>query len=154
MSRRVTRHVEFETAHLLEGYNGRCSRLHGHSYALEITVCGEATKSDAVAYRNSQEFGFCMDFKALDQILNDVVPDHLFVANEQNLVPGKLENDIVEVLKKHNCAYELMPCAPSAENMVDWIVRNVQDRLPKGLAVVEAKLWETADSYASWPEKV
>lgn len=154
MSRRVTRHIEFESAHLLEGYNGKCSRLHGHSYALEITVCGEPTKSDAVAYRNSQTFGFCMDFKALDQILNDTVPDHLFVANEQNLVPGKLENDIVEVLKKHDCAYELMPCAPSAENMVDWIVRNVQDRLPEGLAVVEAKLWETTDSYASWPEKV
>ena len=71
----VTRHVEFEAAHLLQGYNGRCGSLHGHSYALEVTVsCPEKIRSD-------NDFNFVMDFKKLDQILDDYIPDHCFITN-------------------------------------------------------------------------
>ena len=35
---RVTREFRFEAAHRLPGYKGKCERLHGHSYALHVTV--------------------------------------------------------------------------------------------------------------------
>jgi len=50
---RVTRHEEFETAHLLPGYNGPCGNLHGHSYKIEVTVEGP---------QHDNHFGMVMDF--------------------------------------------------------------------------------------------
>ena len=68
--------TEFDAAHLLPGYQGKCARLHGHTYQVEIVVDGEVGKD-----------GFVMDFYQLKQIiskalqeldhgyLNDVLPN-------------------------------------------------------------------------------
>lgn len=37
----VTWRTTFEAAHRLAGYEGKCSRLHGHSYKVELTYTGE-----------------------------------------------------------------------------------------------------------------
>ena len=36
----------FEAAHNLYNYQGDCSRLHGHSYKLSVTVEGNIDKTD------------------------------------------------------------------------------------------------------------
>jgi len=36
----VTRSFTFEAAHQLPWHQGKCQRLHGHSYRLEVTVTG------------------------------------------------------------------------------------------------------------------
>src|SRR3989304_1215330 len=36
----VTKIFEFEAAHCLPEYNGKCKNLHGHSYKLEVEVSG------------------------------------------------------------------------------------------------------------------
>lgn len=143
----VTRHIEFEAAHLLAGYEGRCANLHGHSYKLEVTVSGH-TNSE-----KSERFGFCIDFKELDAILENVVPDHMFIANGQNLADDTVEADIVAVLAEWGLAYQILPFAPSAENMKLWLKDKIDAHLPRGLRVVRLKLWETTDSYAEWSEE-
>ena len=40
MRTRVTRSVSFEAAHQLPWHQGKCQRLHGHHYVLEVTVEG------------------------------------------------------------------------------------------------------------------
>ena len=35
---RLTKQFGFEAAHALYNYNGKCCRLHGHSYKLFVTV--------------------------------------------------------------------------------------------------------------------
>lgn len=40
MRTRVTRSFSFEAAHQLPWHQGRCRRLHGHHYRLEVTVEG------------------------------------------------------------------------------------------------------------------
>lgn len=37
----VVRQYSFEAAHVLPWHAGKCSRLHGHSYRLVVTVTGE-----------------------------------------------------------------------------------------------------------------
>ncbi|HRR93738.1 MAG TPA: 6-carboxytetrahydropterin synthase, partial [Bacteroidales bacterium] len=37
---RLTREFTFEMAHVLEGYDGPCRNVHGHSYRLYVTVKG------------------------------------------------------------------------------------------------------------------
>ncbi len=38
---RITKHFDFETAHALYGYDGKCKNVHGHSYQLYVTIIGE-----------------------------------------------------------------------------------------------------------------
>ena len=37
---RITKHFDFESAHALYGYDGKCKNIHGHSYHLYVTVIG------------------------------------------------------------------------------------------------------------------
>ena len=143
----VTRHVEFEAAHMLTGYNGACGRLHGHSYKLEVAITGQRLATEEF---EDEDFGFIIDFKELNAILDSVVPDHMFIANGENLEGDTAEAGIVEVLKEFDIDHVVMPNSPSAENMVSWLVERINKILPKGLFVARADLWETTDSHATW----
>lgn len=44
----VSKIFSFDAAHKLAGYNGPCSRLHGHTYKLEVAVTG-TIKKDGIA---------------------------------------------------------------------------------------------------------
>lgn len=141
----ITRHEEFEAAHVLDGYDGPCGNLHGHTYKFEITLAG-STPND---------FGFICDFNVVKKIMKEVLPDHRFIANECNVDRGGLEHDIVQMLKKYNREYVLYPFSPSAENMVRYFATEIQSKFysnesTKGIRVVHAKLWETTNSFAEW----
>lgn len=148
MSINVTRHIEFEAAHMLLGYNGPCGSLHGHSYKLEVTItCPESA-------RTHNSFGFVMDFKNLNKILKDNVPDHMFMYNK-NTATDSVEGQIVSVLKNNNLNLWGFDGFPSAENMSVELALNFQSIFDTTypelqLRVVELKLWETTDSFATW----
>jgi 6-pyruvoyltetrahydropterin/6-carboxytetrahydropterin synthase len=59
----------FDAAHFLPGYNGPCSRLHGHRWEVEIEVFGMV----------DNETGMIMDFKEIKENLKKILPDHLFL---------------------------------------------------------------------------
>ena len=44
----VTRAFSFEAAHQLPWHQGKCQRLHGHSYRLEVTVAGPIGRNGIV----------------------------------------------------------------------------------------------------------
>ena len=138
---RVTRHVEFEMAHLLPSYPGGCGNLHGHTYKIEVTLEGVPDQS---------QFGFVMDFKKLDAIIKSVVPDHKFVASTSAETDAGPEHDILAVIKKHGLAYEVLPFTTSAENMVGYFAEIIQSQLPEGINVCAVDLWETTNSHATW----
>lgn len=144
----VTRHVEFEAAHLLQDYDGRCGSLHGHSYKLEVTVsCPESV-------RKRNPFNFVMDFKKLDKILDEYVPDHCFMTNVSNGV-GTADYAIADIVESYNMRIFKMDVPPSAENMVKVFATELQMLISaefEGLdyTVDEVLLWETTDSHATW----
>ncbi|HOK21968.1 MAG TPA: 6-carboxytetrahydropterin synthase, partial [Bacteroidales bacterium] len=37
---RISKEFHFEMAHVLDGYDGLCAYVHGHSYTLIITILG------------------------------------------------------------------------------------------------------------------
>ena len=61
----------FEAAHLIDGYAGKCARLHGHNWTVEAVVCGE--ELDAL--------GMLVDFKILKAELGKVLDgfDHRYL---------------------------------------------------------------------------
>lgn len=140
----VTRREEFETAHILPGYNGPCGNLHGHSYKIEVTVEGP---------QDTNHFGMVVDFKDLKTAIKAVVPDHKFVFNSAN--PSPVERDIVEVLKSYHLAYEEYPFCTTAENMTPYFAQKIEEYLKNKMgynqiSVVEVNLWETTNSHATW----
>ena len=38
---KISREFKFDAAHFLINYKGKCAQLHGHTYKLKITLCGE-----------------------------------------------------------------------------------------------------------------
>ncbi len=63
--------AEFEAAHQINGYRGKCQRLHGHNWTVEAVVEG----------RRLDELGMLIDFKILKTELNNVLDelDHRFL---------------------------------------------------------------------------
>jgi len=57
---KVTKQFDFEAAHFLTKYHGKCERLHGHSYKLFVTVEGPL-----------QENGMVIDFVILKKIVKE-----------------------------------------------------------------------------------
>jgi 6-pyruvoyltetrahydropterin/6-carboxytetrahydropterin synthase len=143
---RVTRHEEFEAAHILTGYDGGCGNLHGHSYKIEVTFEGQ---------QDASNYGFVADFNILKQIIKDVLPDHKMMFDNSNLGINTPEDGIINVLDAFNLSYVVYQFAPSAENLVAYFAEEIQHRISKcpeleNIRVVEVKLWETTNSYATW----
>jgi 6-pyruvoyltetrahydropterin/6-carboxytetrahydropterin synthase len=55
---------EFDAAHSLPGYEGKCANLHGHTYRVEMVIEGPVG-----------EDGFVMDFYRLKKILKAALQD-------------------------------------------------------------------------------
>ncbi len=64
MKTSITKQFRFEAAHFLPNHDGKCARLHGHSYLLEITVSG------SIQTTGPQE-GMIMDFSHLSQVVDE-----------------------------------------------------------------------------------
>lgn len=127
---RVTKRSTFEACHSLPRYDGKCSRLHGHSYKLEVTVSGvidyehmrDCEKSD-----RSVE-AMVLDFSYLKSVIDKYVIDKL---DHSNL------NDWFDY--------------PTAEIMTVWIYKTLSPFFNRATTVIESvKLWETEDSYSEY----
>ena len=137
---RLTKEFSFEMAHMLEGYDGLCRNIHGHSYRLFVTV-----KGFPCADEKSPKFGMVMDFSILKRIVKEEIVDRLDHAmmvrrgSEQAKSLRGLAERIYEV------DYQ-----PTCENMVVEFAKRIERRLPEEVELYSVKLHETATSFAEW----
>lgn len=73
----ITRRLEFDAGHRIPQHKSQCRHLHGHRYALEVTLSGVVIQTEGVS-----EQGMVMDFTdvkdiALQKIVN--LWDHAFL---------------------------------------------------------------------------
>jgi len=82
---------EFEAAHRIAGYPGKCDRLHGHSWIVEATVSGKELDS----------LGMLVDFKSVKKELKAVLDhmDHRYLNELPPFCDGR--NPTAENLAKH-----------------------------------------------------
>jgi 6-pyruvoyltetrahydropterin/6-carboxytetrahydropterin synthase len=125
----ATRRFSFEAAHNLKGYEGKCSRLHGHSYKLEVTVKRDSVFNDHILVHDTRN-AMVMDFAELKKLVTETLLDKY---DHSNL------NDFFNM--------------PTAEHMVVSMYKELDTALQKKYPLVslaEVKLWETEDSFASY----
>lgn len=110
----------FAAAHFLRGYQGKCERLHGHNYRVEVTVSGE--KLDSI--------GMLCDFVVIKRELRKLLErlDHYFL----NEVPPFDEINT------------------TAENLAHYIWMEMQKALGAGVNVSQARVWETDTCVATY----
>lgn len=117
----LTKVFRFEAAHHLPGHRGKCARLHGHSYRLEITLRGPIKEAPG-----ESDHGMVIDFGDLAQIVREAVISRLD------------HSDLNEVTGIHT----------TAENLTYWIWDAlVAAGLPDDL-LYGVRLWETESGYA------
>jgi 6-pyruvoyltetrahydropterin/6-carboxytetrahydropterin synthase len=110
----------FDAAHHLREYGGRCERLHGHHYKVAAHL--------KVIKLN--EVGIGYDFKELKNNLDKILEkyDHTYL-NE--LPPFDRIN-------------------PSTENIARTIYDELKVNLPQGMALESIAVWESTDAYATY----
>lgn len=119
----VVKEMTFDSAHYLPCYDGPCSRLHGHTYKIQVGIKGHV----------SSETGMVCDFVDLKKVIKEVV----------DLLDHQCLNDIEDSNFPNQ--------KPTAELMLVWLAAKFIDNLanydpPVRLHFV--RLWETPTSYA------
>lgn len=139
MKIRLTKEFDFETAHALDGYEGKCKDIHGHSYHLKVTVIGEPNQDDCIS-----ECGMVIDFGDIKHIVKGFVYnefDHRLLLRNDSRFKG---------IEKTNERVRYVPYQPTCENMLIEIVEIIQKHLKEDVKLHSAFLRETATSYAEW----
>ena len=127
----LTKKFSFEMAHALDGYQGKCAHLHGHSYHLEVTV--EAL--------NLGPDGMGVDFHSLKQLVQEAVVDRfdhaLVLSADSTLLPDIALENLVR-----------LPVNPTTENLLLHFANLLRPRMPEGVRLHSLRLAETESSVA------
>ena len=140
---RLTKEFSFESAHALEGYDGKCRHIHGHSYRLYVTVIGEP-----ITDPTNPKYGMVMDFGELKALVNEEVidrMDHAFVMRRTESADA-----VDTVLREGFGNVVLVEYQPTCENMLADCAARISRRLPAGVKLHSLKMHETATSFAEW----
>lgn len=140
---RLTKEFTFEAAHSLEGYDGACREIHGHSYRLMVTIKGEPSQD---SYDPKQ--GMVMDFGLLKRIVREQIVsqfDHAFVVRrtQQGLA-------LRDMLSEHYNNLVMVDYQPTCENLLADFAERLLEALPDEVELYSLRLHETATSYAEW----
>lgn len=140
---RLTKEFSFESAHTLEGYDGACREIHGHSYRLFVTVKGEPSTDEEDPKR-----GMVIDFGALKRIVREEVVDRMDHAFLMRRSAGG--ERLAEAMRGRFGRVVLTDYQPTCENLLPDFAERIRRRLPEGVELFALKLHETASSYAEW----
>ena len=107
----ITRRLEFDSGHRIPNHDGQCKHLHGHRYAIEVTLTGEVADHPGKA-----DDGMVLDFGDIKRLTNQYIVDlwdHAFlVAKEDESVVAFLAT-----LPNHKTV--VMEHVPTVENLAN-----------------------------------
>ncbi|MBL8424721.1 MAG: 6-carboxytetrahydropterin synthase QueD [Candidatus Accumulibacter phosphatis] len=140
----ITRRLEFDAGHRIPDHKSQCRHLHGHRYAIEITLAG-----DIIRRTGDPANGMVMDFSEVKALaMQHLVEtwDHAFLvwAGDRPIV------DFLQSLSDHKTV--LLDCVPTAENLaqqafaiLDAVYR---DTYGNQLRLERLRLYETPNCWA------
>ncbi|MFZ3136691.1 MAG: 6-carboxytetrahydropterin synthase QueD [Thermodesulfovibrionales bacterium] len=115
--------THFSSAHQLRGYKGKCERVHGHNWKVQVYVLAERLN----------EIDITIDFHDLKKMTEEIVGqlDHSFL------------NDIFPFTEKN----------PSSENIAKWIYDSLRKRLDNDdISLSAITVWESETASATYFE--
>ncbi|MFU2082765.1 6-carboxytetrahydropterin synthase QueD [Gallibacterium anatis] len=140
---KVAKEFSFDMAHLLDGHDGKCQNLHGHTYKLQVIVSGETED-------NGAKKGMVIDFADLKRVVNELIispMDHAFIYDQSS----ERETKIAQLLQQLNSKTFALPMRSTAENLAQFIFQRLQENV--GFHLHSVRLWETLTSFAEYGEE-
>lgn len=131
----ISKRFTFEASHVLPKHPGKCSRLHGHSWNLTVTVEGPIEQSS----------GFVMDYADLKRIVQEKI---ILCVDHEHLGSFDLKpiDDTDEVIGVYYGAFG-SAFYPSSENLLTKFAEILLPHLPQ---LHSLTLDETCTSSATW----
>ncbi len=115
----------YDAAHFLRDYDGKCERLHGHRYEVEM----------AIAVDDVGRGGIAFDFSVAKRHLRELTDE----LDHQNL------NDLPA----------FAGIETSAENQARYIYDSLKSRLSgEGVELLYVRVWETPNQWAQYSERL
>ena len=123
-----TLHTEFkfDAAHFIDGYDGKCGRMHGQTYKVHMKA--KSHKLNPSAYLKTSDM--VCDFKELKWAAKD---------SER----GGFDHGVLNDLMQENT---------TAERIAEYIHQETKKRIPSGIEL-EVTVWETETSWVSYTDK-
>ena len=140
----ITRRLEFDAGHRIPHHANQCRHLHGHRYALEITVVGALVEVDG-----APDQAMVADFSEVKAIANRIVVqpwDHAFLAwkHDRQVV------DFLATLPGHRTVEFEQP--PTAEHLAATAFELLQaalaERYGPRVTLSRVRLYETPNAWA------
>lgn len=116
----------FDAAHFIEGYDGKCGRMHGHTYKVHITA--KSNKLNPSKYLDSPDM--VCDFKELKWAAADGKK-------------GGLDHTVLN---------ESIPVATTAERIAEFIHKETKKRIPSEIDLT-VTVWETENSWVEYTDE-
>jgi len=132
MTALVYKEVFFEATHRLLHYKGKCSRLHGHQWRVEVWIKG--TINDTT--------GIVVDFNCIKNIINRF--DHQVILSE--------EDPLAECIRKYQDVVTT-PSDPTSEHLAEIIADQINNECREHSAdarVVRIRVWESTGCFAEF----
>lgn len=141
---RITRRLEFDSGHRIPDHQSQCRHLHGHRYAIEITLSG-----DIIRQSGSPVNGMVMDFADIKTLAKQNLVDiwdHAFLVWRNDTVLLRF----LESLPGHKTV--VLDVVPTAENLATvafgLLDRVYRDSYGNHLRLERVRLSETPNCWA------
>ena len=113
----------FSAAHQLKGYKGKCERLHGHNWKVQVHVIAEKLN----------EIDIAIDFHEMKSLTNEVV----------SALDHSILNEIFPFTEKN----------PSSENIAKWVYDSLSKKIQNETIQLSAvTVWESENASATYYE--
>lgn len=116
---------KFDAAHSLEGYDGKCARMHGHRY--KVRVSAKSNKLNPSKYLATPDM--VCDFRELKWPAAD---------SEK----GGFDHGVLD---------DLMPVNTTAERIAEYIHTKTKERIPDHIELT-VTVWETENSWVEYTD--
>lgn len=140
----ITRRLEFDAGHRIPDHASQCRHLHGHRYAIEITLAG-----DVINRAGDAANGMVMDFSEVKALAKRHVVDawdHAFLAYSGD----RAVVDFLQSMPGHKTV--ILDCVPTAENLAQLAFQLLdsvyRDTYGNHLRLHRVRLYETPNCWA------
>jgi len=140
----ITRRLEFDAGHRIPNHASQCRHLHGHRYAIEITLSG-----DIITAEGASEQGMVMDYSEVKRIAKEQLVD----AWDHAFLVYRGDKEVLEFLQSlPNHKTVVLDVPPTAENLAivafDILNPAYHDTYGNHLQLERVRIYETPNNWA------
>ena len=140
----ITRRLEFDAGHRIPNHNSQCRHLHGHRYAIEITLSGQIIDIEGIS-----EQGMVMDYSEVKRVAKEQLVDawdHAFLVYRGD----HAVLDFLNGLPEHKTV--VLDAPPTAEYLAMLAFRLLsgayRDTYGNHLQLERVRIYETPNNWA------